>query len=149
VLLASLTNDLDQFEETPVRCIAPLDCQRRLLRSLAVEAIGNLLDGPAFAVERTLDQLFGNPGQFLNAVRLCAVGNQAQRGLELLVFLLPARIAALAFDERHCAQHLTIWGSMTKTHPNDYNHSANPMKKPAFWRGFRFAYPTASSGVGQ
>jgi hypothetical protein len=88
-----LTNEFDQFNEAPVSCIASLDRQFCILRWSAVETIGNLLDGPAFAIERTLDQLFGNSGEFFNAVRLAAVGNNAQRRLELLVFLLPARIS--------------------------------------------------------
>jgi hypothetical protein len=93
VLCASLTNEFDQFNEAPVCGIAPLDRQRRILRRLAVEAIGNLLDGPAFAVERAFDQLLGDPGEFLDAVRLGAVGNQTQGRLELLVLLHPSRIA--------------------------------------------------------
>jgi hypothetical protein len=103
-----LTNEFDQFNEAPVSCIASLDRQFCILRWSAVETIGHLLDGPAFAIERAFDQLFGNSGEFFDAIRFAAVGNHAQRRLELLLFWLSARISALAFYKNHSAQSLTF-----------------------------------------
>jgi len=93
----------DQFREAPVCCIPFLDCHGRVLRRLAVEAIGDLLNSPGITCKRAINELFSDPAQRFFAAGVGFVQFQAQSVGELLLSSSPARIARLAFDKRHLA----------------------------------------------
>ena len=70
---------------------------------LAVEAIGNLTDSPALAIDRTLDQFVGDLEQFS---ALCFGIDLVQRGAKsvgegFFFCRAPIWVAGFSCDERH------------------------------------------------
>ena len=80
-----------------------VDVERRLLRRLAIEPIGNLLDGPPFAIDRAFDQLVSDQKQvFALCPRIDLVQRGAKRIGERFFFCRPPFwVAGFPWDEGH------------------------------------------------